>query len=125
MKKLLILWLFLTFFYYVQRNDKPKEELETFESTKSPKADSTREVHHFDWDNNKFVYVDELPKPKKRIKYRENNGGYIPLDYYPDYTVQIIEGSYRQPSVDYMIIDNKRYRIRTLSNGTQTLTPSR
>lgn len=42
-----------------------QEEVTTFEEWEIVKPDPNREVVKWDWENSRYIYKDELPKPKK------------------------------------------------------------
>ncbi len=86
----------------------------------SPDADETREVFRFDWDTYEYIYKDQLSKGH-RVHTNPNV-------FMPDQAVIIIEGTTPQNTIatpDYLIIDGKRYRYRTLPNGDIELQRSR
>lgn len=96
-------------FFYFLTHEPPKEE-EPPKFYEDVKIDSTREAAYFDWDNNRYIYKDELKEDTPTRK--------IPLTAKPDAYVEItnsyIEIQRPDPEV---IIAGKRYRQRKLANG--------
>jgi hypothetical protein len=79
------------------------------------KPEPGREVDHYDWDNSKYVYKDEMVPEKPRIIPN------TPLTAYPDMFVQELKTPtviQERKTVWYMYEGNKRYQIRLLPNGS-------
>ena len=63
----------------------------------TPKIDSRREIDHFDWKNNKWVYKDEMPRKKTIMVHgHKKTIIYIPSeeDKFDDYVNQNIDYDY-------------------------------
>lgn len=119
MKNLLIGFITITILYtLITHEDKPK--LDERVKYKPVHSDPTREVYRFDWENNKFIYQDEVD----HSPYKGGNSDAMQ----PDYVVQSWDSykgnTSKNSSIDentIYIIDGKRYKLRKLSNNRTQL----
>lgn len=93
-------------------NDKEPEPIKAFED---PAPDSTRIPDHFDWENNRYIYKDELPPPDTQRWDRDKA-----LKAMPDSYVEVIDGNAPriEPQTSQRIqMSGKWYRVQKLGNG--------
>lgn len=114
MKFLSNLILLLIFCVFLQQLLYEPERQEPMTPYVNPTPEPFREVHHFDWENNRYVYKDEIPPDTVKRKAE-------PLTAKPDSYVEVVNGGHvirddyrHDPQV---IINGVRYRQQRLANG--------
>lgn len=108
--------LFFIMFLYYAGQQQPVEPPPPVYESKMP--DSTREVDHFDWAKDDYVYKDEvIPETHKR-KYK------VP-EPYPDFHVKIVDGRSQPKKQRYTIVNYKGKRVKMYekANGEIELIP--
>jgi hypothetical protein len=111
LKVFFICWVIIAIMVFIS-DDKPKEPAKKVEAYKNVRPDPNRKVLRFDWDNNKYIYQDEVKPEKKGKKFRN----YEP---YPDAFVQGLPSDDPiVPKKDQIVtLNGHRYRVWHKLNG--------
>lgn len=105
---------FMMVLYYMGQERTPEANIPQFE-TKIP--DSTREIDHFDWAKNDYVYKDQIPPDTQPRRHR------IP-EPYPDFHVRIIGERTPKTRKPYIVTHKgKRVKVYEKANGEIDLIP--